>query len=290
MWQAMSRPAELSAGRSRCEPRRRCRRWSCDHCGTIRAGDEHRKFQDNIAAYGGRVVLVAVTAPGAGEGLPWDPDLCELQAAHKHRGDNGCRVVSDLAWEWNEAASERYARMWKAASVEADRWLRRLGYRGQLPRRVANAWAPQQRGVWHVHEALPAASVTELQWSRLVVAYISRHSRRYGWGNVDRNPLHRAAVCRPTDAATLAARYLARNAAGYLAGNLELASLPGRGLRSYVSRRLTSKTGVTIRNLRRVRYLFVLIRQGLPLPQWPEAELELVWRLLADGVVVIRGP
>jgi hypothetical protein len=32
-----------------------------------------------------------------------------------------------------------------------------------------------------------------------------------------------------------------------------------------VSRRLTSKTGVTIRNLRRVRYLFVLIREGLPL-------------------------
>jgi hypothetical protein len=235
------------------------------------------------------VVLVAVTAPGAGEGLPWDPDGCQLPAPHRHRGDLGCRVVRDLAEEWNENASERYARMWKAASIEADRWLRRLGYRGQLPRRVANAWAPQQRGVWHVHEALPAATATELQWSRLVVTYLARHSRRYGWGNVDRNPLRRATIGRSTDAAALAARYLARNAAGYLAGNLELASLPGRALRSYVSRRLTSKTGVTIRNLRRVRYLFVLIRQGLPLPQWPEAELELVWRLLAEGLAT-RGP
>ena len=32
---------------------------------------------------------VAVTAPGAGEGLPWDPELCEFQTAHKHRGDHG---------------------------------------------------------------------------------------------------------------------------------------------------------------------------------------------------------
>jgi hypothetical protein len=234
------------------------------------------------------VVLVAVTAPGACEGLPWDPDLCELQAAHKHRGDRGCRVVRDLAQEWNEEASERYARMWKAASIEADRWLRRLGYRGQLPRRVANAWAPQKRGVWHVHEALPAANARELQWSRLVVTCIAQHSRRYGWGNVDRNPLRRAASATAADA-TYAARYLARNAAGYLAANVDAASLPGRALRSYVSRRLTSKTGVTIRNLRRVRYLFVLLREGLPLPHWPEAQLEVVWRLLAEGVA-IRGP
>jgi hypothetical protein len=63
----------------------------------------------------------------------------------------------------------------------------------------------------------------------------------------------------------------------------------GRVLCSYVSRRLTSKTGVTVRNLRRVRYLFVLIREGLPLPQWPEPELELVWRLLTEHGG-IRGP
>ena len=215
----MNRQIELSADWRRCRSGRRCRHRSCDYCGPLRAGDEYRKFQDNIAAYGGRVVLVAVTGPGAAEGLPWDPDRCEIKGPHKHGGVRGCRIVHDLAEDWNESASERYARMWKGASVEADRWLRRLGYRGQLPRRVANAWAPQRRGVWHVHEALP-----------------------------------------------------------------------GRALRSYVSRRLTSKTGVTIRNLRRVRYLFVILRDGLPIPKWPEAELELVWRLLADGVVATRGP
>jgi hypothetical protein len=216
----MSRPAELSAGRRRCEPGRRCRRWSCEHCGPLRAGDEHRKFQDNITAYGGLVVLVAVTAPGSGEGLDWDPDRCELQTSHKHGGERGCRVVGDLANEWNETASERYARMWKAACVEADRWLRRLGYRGELPRRVANAWAPQRRGVWHVHEALPGATAIELEWSRLLVGYLARCSRRYGWGNVDRNPLRRVSS-RTAANGTKAARYLARNAAGYLGGTLK---------------------------------------------------------------------
>jgi hypothetical protein len=129
----------------------------------------------------------------------------------------------------------------------------------------------------------------EIQWSRIVVGYVDRHSRRYGWGNIDRNPLRRTVGTAAGDG-TQAARYLARNVAGYLAENVEGVSLPGRALRSYVSRRLTSKTGVTIRNLRRVRYLFVVLRDGLPLPQWSEDQLELVWRLLANGVVATRGP
>ena len=129
----------------------------------------------------------------------------------------------------------------------------------------------------------------EIQWSRLVVGYVDRHSRRYGWGNIDRNPL-RGSVGAAARDGRQAARYLARNVAGSLTENVEGASLPGRVLRSYVSRRLTSKTGVTIRNLRRVRYLFVVLRQGLPLPQWSEADVELVCRLLGDGVVATRGP
>jgi hypothetical protein len=252
-------------------------------------GDEFRKFHDNIRAYGGNVILAAVTAPGADEGLPWDPDRCLVAGEHRHGGNYGCRVVRDLADEWNESASERYARMWKAASIEADRWFRRRGYGGRLPRRVANAWAPQQRGVWHVHEALPAKSPHELQWSRMVVRFMARNARRYGWGNVDRNPLRQAAAGVGRDG-TLAARYLARNTAGYLAENSGGVVLPGRRLRSYVSRRLTRETGVTMRNLRRVRYLFVVVRERLPLPDWPVDELEVVWRLLGEGAIVARGP
>jgi hypothetical protein len=252
-------------------------------------GDEFRKFHDNINAFGGNVILVAVTAPGTNEGLPWDPDQCLIGEQHRHGGNRGCRVVRDLAYDWNESASDRYAGLWKAASVQADRWLRQRGYRGRFPSRVANAWAPQQRGVWHVHEALPAKSASELQWSRMVVRFIERNARRYGWGNVDRNPLRKAAAGVGRDG-TVAARYLARNTAGYLAENAGGVALPGRRLRSYVSRRLTTETGVTMRNLRRVRYLFVVIRERLPLPDWPANELEVVCWLLSEGVVVARGP
>jgi hypothetical protein len=135
---------------------------------------------------------------------------------------------------------------------------------------------------------MPYGSHVERQWSRLVVDYITRHSRRYGWGNVDRNPIGRAAAY---DGAELAARYLAKNAAGYLAANGggEVA-LPGRRLRSYVSQRLTSRTGATMRNLRGVRYLYVCVRLGLPLPEWPDDRLEVVWRLFVGAEVAPAGP
>src|SRR5215210_5955995 len=152
----MSRPAELSSPASGCSSRRRCRKRSCGHCGPIRAGDEWRKLHDNLVAYGGAVVLVAVTAPGADD-LPWDANVCGNDN-HRHSGPAGCRVHEDAAYAWNVTASARYARLFKAATVSADRLLRRGKYRGRMPRRVAVVWSEQARGVWHVHEALPYAS------------------------------------------------------------------------------------------------------------------------------------
>lgn len=267
-----------------CSPERRCRRRECSHCGPIRANDEYRKFHENIREYGGRVVLVAVTAPGASV-LPWDHDACLVEGEHKHSGKLGCKVVRDLADEWNEGASEEYAKLWKAATIAADRWVRRVfGSDVRLPRRVAVVWSEQRRGVWHVHEALPAGTRVEKEWSKLVVAYVHRNSHRYGWGQVDRNPLREGAKF----AGEMTARYLARNAASYLSENTrESHGLPGRSLRSYVSRRLTTRTGATMRNLRRVRYLYVCIREGWPLPEWPADQLEVVWRLLAGASPVM---
>jgi hypothetical protein len=221
--------------------------------------------------------------------LPWDPSRCELVGPHRHRGDFGCRVVESVAYRWNVDASDRYARLWKAATVAADRWVRRVhGSSVRLPRRVAVVWSVQQRGVWHVHEALPFETHVERQWSRVVVDYVDRFAARYGWGNLDRNPLRESAR---VHGGAAAARYLARNAASYLAENTRGESmLPGRLLRSYVSRRLTSRTGSTMRNLRRVRYLYVCITLGLPLPEWPADQLEVVWRLMVGGEVSPSGP
>lgn len=233
------------------------------------------------------MVLVAVTAPGT-DVLPWDPDHCAELGGHRHSGKLGCRVVRDLADEWNEDASLRYATLWKAATMAADRWVRRLGSARQAPVRVAVVWSEQKRGVWHVHEALPAGTPIELEWSRRVVEYVRRNAGRYGWGNVDRNPLGDSAAKWGGESA---ARYLASNASSYLAQNVsEGHGLPGRRLRSYVSRRLTTRTGVTMRNLRRARYLYVCLRDGLPLPEWSDVDLERVWSVLVAANVGARAP
>jgi hypothetical protein len=91
----MSRRAELSSPAGGCSSRRRCRKRSCGHCGPIRAGDEWRKFHDNLVAYGGAIALVAVTALGA-EDLPWDANACGNDT-HKHSGPAGCRVHQEAA-------------------------------------------------------------------------------------------------------------------------------------------------------------------------------------------------
>lgn len=282
-----------------CSPDRRCRRRDCDHCGPQRHRDERRKFLENIRAHG-RVILVSITGPGK--------DVLPMMHG---------RVLDSYAYGWNLTASDRYARLWKAATLAADRQLRRQGYRGPLPRRVANVWSPQSRGIWHVHEAFPGETAIEIAWSRAVVRFIDAVRRReeripaeerwamlelerhfgqptrgfYGFGYVDRNPLRAVAADAVYANEHTAAAYLARNAAGYLAGNAaEAMYLPGRTMRSYVARRLTMLTGVTMRNLRRLAYLYVCLRDSLPLPNWSEEELDHLFSLLILPPTQPRGP
>jgi hypothetical protein len=225
-------------------------------------------------------------------------------------------VVGAYAWGWNLTASSRYARMWKAATLSADRLVKRDGYRGRPITRVANVWALQKRGIWHVHEALPAANAAEIAWSRQVVRFIDHARRReqrmaggerwallelercfgqpvrgfYGWGFIDKNPLREAAIVRD-HGEVAAAWYLAQNVAGYMAQNVhETASAVGRRMLAYVSRRLTTSTGVTIRNLRRARYIYVCLRDGLPLPDWSPAEIEVCSSILGLSPAGARAP
>jgi hypothetical protein len=267
-------------------------------CGPVRSGDEYRKFLENIRAHG-RVVLVSVTGPG-------DDVLPRVDGY----------VVGTYAFGWNLTASARYARLWKAATLSADRLLRRQGYSGRSIVRVANVWALQRRGVWHVHEALPAASAVELAWSRQVVKFIDNVRKReqrmdgrerwallelerrfgepvrgfYGFGFIDRNPLKSKAMAAAYANEATAAAYLARNIAGYLSENIASESAVGRRLLSYVSRRLTTTTGVTIRNLRRARFIYVCLRDSLPLPDWTPDELEACSRILGLSPIAARGP
>jgi hypothetical protein len=253
-----------------------------------------RKLRLNVEAFGRPVVLVHVTAPGA-DLLPW--------------ADDGESVEPLYASIWNKTAPARFSRMMEAAQAEGDRAMRRLGHRGQLPRRVASVKAPQRRGVLHWHLALPFGTALEKVWTLKVIEflkeckesderlipdpkdrfsvlfeeYCERRITRgfYGFGFMK--------VTYPGgNDARKAAGYLSKNAAGYMANNVvEKGS-------HYVSRRLTQVTGVTMRALRSCNYLYVRSRMiaagelsdGLIPSHWsPEyvAEVARVWSLVAPN-------
>lgn len=260
-----------------------------------------RKFRANVAAYGGRVMLLTLTPPGE--------DLCPFgDEVRKIAGEDVLQVEWPYREPWNFTAQARASRLFEAAQRAADRWVRRL-YGGKvLPRQIGNVKALQLRGVWHFHWTLPYETVVEREWSRTVKRYMDQAWRRekvrwpdeaerramilneyltgetvrgfYGFGFVHGGKQQG----RTSDGA---ARYMARNAAGYMAQNVA-----GIG-RHYVSTRLTSQTGVTMRALRSVNWLYVrrrMVKAGeltevIPsywTPEWTARVLE-VEALVTSG-------
>jgi hypothetical protein len=233
-----------------------------------------RKFAINVAHYGGPIKLVTITPPGV-DLLPWD--------------DSGRKVEWIYLAIWETTAQRRMSRLFEAAQVAADRMLRRAyGKSVPLPRQIANVRAPQKRGVSHWHYALPMGSEIEKAWSRTVYKFLRAVANReqsvpaddrfaalereymtgevtkgfYGVGFVQSGNKHGGSSWK-------AARYLARNAAGYLGEN----AADGR---HYVSVRLVRETGATMRALRACNYLWVRMREGIE-PVVPESWSE-EWR------------
>lgn len=188
------------------------------------------------------------------------------------RGQPSRLVEYPYRVSFNATAAARASRLMEAAVRAADRWVRRNGYTGVLPRQIGNVKALQRRGVWHYHYLLPMGTPVERMWARLVHRYLDNAWRRelerwpdpetritmlwdeycgrgvvrgfYGFGFVNaRNPAGKSAE--------KSARYMARNAAGYMARNIA-----GNG-RHYISSRLVAATGVTMRKLRAVNWLHV---------------------------------
>lgn len=264
-----------------------------------------RKWLLNVQAYGGVVSVLTLTAPGA-EMLPWDKDECKVDGPHKCSGELGCRVEWAYGYRWNATHAARRQRLWEAATRSADRYITRLWGKpvAGMPRQIGHARdVLQLRGVYHNHWAMPQGSEIEKAWSRHVLRFLQaqeKKERALGpevvWAAIDRE-FHTGEITRgiygfgfahpgkqsgPTGAA---ARYLARNSAGYMAG---------QGAGHYVSTRLTRRTGITMRKLRSVNYLWVrqkLIASGelsdgwVPShwkPEYAASVLEL-WNTLQTG-------
>lgn len=233
-----------------------------------------RKYELNVDHYGGRVKLVTLT-PAGQDLLPWGDE-------YRRTGYDEVQRLVDYQYRelWNWSAQARATRLFEAAQRAADRWVRKR-WAGQLPRQLGNVRAEQKRGVWHFHYLLPYETEIERVWSKTIERYMDRAWRRdqerwpdeserrrliegeyfageitrgfYGFGFVNGGS-------RSGKESSTAARYMARNAAGYMAGN----AVAGAG-RHYVSSRLTRETGVTMRALRSCNWLYVrrkLIAQG----------------------------
>lgn len=227
-----------------------------------------RKYRVNVDHYGGAVKLLTLTPPGQ--------DLCAWGDESRVIAGEDVRMV---AWEdrtvWNWSAQARASRLFEAAQRAADRFVRRQGWKGALPRQLGNVRAEQKRGLWHFHYLLPYESPVERLWSKTVHRFMDQSWRREQdrWTEQERRDFLWREYCgdavprgfygfgfvnggrRQGRTSREASGYMARNAAGYAASNAA-----GAG-RHYVSSRLTRETGVTMRALRACNWLHV--REGM---------------------------
>jgi hypothetical protein len=231
---------------------------------------------ENLEAYGGKVVLVSITAPGA-DRLPWDETLCGHKGKpgrpHRHAGKRGCRVQQRAAREWTETCTLRWQWLRNAAQMRAKR---ETGEPANLLERV---WELQTRGVPHLHVVLGYSTLPEIRAAKAFVAALAELAGRNDFGFVDRK-------LRPI-AGKEAARYLASYLTGRSKHKPALRELVADPIWTYMSAswvvrkkktlslplvwltpRLTKRTFVTMRTLRRARHLWAAMQGFCEMPKW----------------------
>jgi hypothetical protein len=220
------------------------------------------RIRENLKLFVGDVAMLTITAPGS-DLLPWD----------------GLRVNSESAWGWNYSMFDRWASLRDVASRYARRKV--PGVRSGILVVVPEL---QSRGVLHLHVVLGAECVLDRRWCEQFVIAIRKNSVRYSFGRqVD---FHRSNWGPVQDRGV--SRYVAK-LGSYLTKSVSLReqwesyNLPARAF--YVSRRLTEKTGLTIRMLRRRTSCWT--RRGLSVPvskvfDWVHFELAFGRELSTD--------
>ncbi len=254
----------------------------CPGYSELWAIDAYVVIGENLAAYGGAGVLLAITAPGS-ETLDWDRSLCVVQVAHTCSGSLGCQVNPHMAEVWNETAQVRFTRSQREAKRLAGRELRRHGSKAAVSKLVS-WWELQRRGVLHAHVVLPVESPEERFWSRAYVNAWRELAPRFwfgfvdGWEVISRKPLE--------------ARRLGMYTAGYAfggdkGGKLPLHEavkdmrLPSRTF--HVNRRLTLATKKTMRNARLNRRIYAARQALCPWPTLCEAEMKAALSFMIRG-------
>ena len=223
-----------------------CRRRRCPGYARVWAGDQRRKLFENLTAYDGSVVVLAVTPPGR-DTLPWDDAHCRRLGPHAHSGSLGCRVLPNAARAWNGTASDR----WRRLHRRAYQCVRRHGVKPTL---LVRAFEKQRRGLLHVHPVLGIKTPADRHAAHLYARYLFDLAPQYGFGFTERK-LHSRSGKRV--AGYLASYFVTgRKRKLTLQESVMAPDMPRSII--HVSTELTQKTGVTMRELRFRRFVWFL--------------------------------
>ena len=236
-----------------------CKSRLCRGYGPLWAGDWRRVLFDNLSAADALVgdempkgldvkaAMLAVTAPGA-ELLPWDERGCRPLGPHKHSGKLGCRVDVAAAGEWNRTMDRRWSKLHRRAATEVRR---KLGNDSVVL--LTRGIELQHRGVKHAHPVLLAATPRQRAGAAAYRDRLELLAPQYGFGFVSQKirPQHVKA----------AAAYLSSY---FVTGKKEKAQLQHtvqhpamrKSRLLWMTPRLTTLTGVTMRELRFRRYVW----------------------------------
>jgi hypothetical protein len=218
------------------------------------AGDQRQKLFRNLEAFGGQVLVSAVTAPGS-DVLPWDESVCAALGEHKHGGDLGCRVDASAAAPWNREAADKWRRIHRRAYQEA---VAHAGPGSVVL--VARVWELQSRGMLHVHPVLGYATAAQMAGARFYLRRLAELAPSYGFGFVER----RVKAMPAKNAAAYLSSYFVKGPRGKMAlwESVKSNAMPRSII--HVSTKLTMRTCCTMRVLRLKRALYFLWRADLP--------------------------
>lgn len=214
------------------------------------AGDTRRKLFENFIAYEGTAGLLTITAPGA-QALPWDRSRCKHGPDEPCSGPKGCRVVAELAVDFNSTAPRR----WRALHNAASQYARRR-YPGKLTI-LGLAWEYHQRGVLHRHVVVGLETPVERAAAQAYGQRLKLLAGQWGFGLVDTR-----VNARPSreSAAYISSYFITgKGAKATIRETVKRLDVPPMVV--YVSRALTRRTGITMRSLRHQRYLWALSRR-----------------------------
>jgi hypothetical protein len=238
--------------------------------------DTRRRLFENLKTVR-LAVMFTVTAPGK-DLFPFDRAYCMHGPTVSCSGKIGCRVDADCARAFNSHVSPWWSELHRVAKLRADR---ATGFKGTIAARV---WEKQKRGLAHLHGVLSVSTPAELKWAEVYVNALADLAPSKGFGYVDRWEKIRKKIKPGIEAAAYLSSYFigGRGPKASLTENCQDPDLPR--LLVFIGRRLSVKTGCTMRNLRAARRLWAA-REGLT--PWPSLTLE-EWLAAAEQLNVRR--